>query len=147
MGKKFTVTESERKRIEGLYEQLTHSSGKSIVVGQFNNVMNSAQQGSIVKYMKEDGTIDYFIWNYINFSKNFAKGQIKFTGEENITNDLYGILKGMCSKIGQTDNFTLGNVDVQVKTIKNLGVVSLQIQLPEGYTMFTEKQLDKLFGK
>ena len=77
---------------------------------------------------------------------------VNFSGEDNTLDKLYDILKSVFSEENKKNKeyqvkFKLGEKDVIVSNFRTMGVTSVMFFTHDGHCFWTEKQIDKLFGK
>lgn len=146
MGQKFTITESERNQIRGLYEQL---STPEPLIGQYNDDHGSF--GGKLQYTKTTNGYEYN-WIYSNWekSKRGNKYGIKFKGDPKLIEQLYNILISQCKKPHKTEySFNLGDKTLNLFTTENSQSVGngLLIEIDDTYFAITQQQINQLFGK
>ncbi len=140
MGKKFTITESEKNQIRGLYEQLEVSS-QNKTIGSYGSTMTPANRGQLTQF--DDG----LEWKFSNNDMGNVMETIKFKGDSNTINQLYDIFMN-CFKNQSSQRINLGGISVDIKGTRFSGVIKcIKITVPNGSTMMTEKHIEKLFGK
>ena len=76
---------------------------------------------------------------------------VRFNGEHDTLFNLYLLLKSFFLPANQKDKnyqktFALGTTTVQVQHFNNLTGKNIMFVTKDGYTMFSEREIDKLFG-
>lgn len=72
-----------------------------------------------------------------------------FRNEDETIKSLYKILMGVFENPKNKEyfvSFKLGGKDVSVSNFRSMGVTQARLKTPEGYTIFSEKDIEKLFG-
>jgi hypothetical protein len=126
---------------------------KPIEIGKVGGGSMSPFVASL-NYNKGDADVNtYFLmYNNLKYTTITDINSVVFSASQTELDGFYNELKNsFASEKGTEKKFELGKETVWVKTIKNLGVTSLQITTSDegtlGYFYLTNKQLDKLFGK
>lgn len=126
---------------------------KSVQIGKVGGGSMSPFIASL-EYYNGDANIKTYIlmYNNLKYATINDINSLRFTATEDELNSFYEELKkSFESEKGNEKKFELGKESVWVKTIKNLGVTSLQITTSDegslGFFYLTMKQLTKLFGK
>ena len=126
---------------------------KSIIVGKVGGSSMSPFVASL-EFVKGDADVNQYIllYNNLKYTTLTDVNALSFTATESDIAGLYDLLVNcFAAEKGSEKTVELGKETVWIKTIKNLGVVSLQITTSDdgtlGYFYITKKQLDKLFGK
>jgi hypothetical protein len=107
-----------------------------------------------LEYSKGDADVNTYIllYNNLKYATINDINAVSFSATQTEIDAFYSELKNCFeAEKGSEKKFELGKETVWVKTIKNLGVTSLQITTSDdgtlGFFYLTNKQLDKLFGK
>jgi hypothetical protein len=126
---------------------------KSTIVGKVGGTSMSPFVASL-EYVKGDGDVNQYIllYNNLKYTTITDVNALSFTATESDITGFYDLLvKCFDAEKGSEKTVELGKETVWIKTIKNLGVVSLQITTSDdgtlGFFYMTKKQLDKLFGR
>lgn len=126
---------------------------KSTIIGKVGGNSMSPFVASL-EYVKGDADVNQYIlmYNNLKYTTITDVNALSFSATESDILGFYDLLvKCFDAEKGSEKTVELGKEIVLIKTIKNLGVVSLQITTSDdgtlGYFYLTKKQLDKLFGK
>lgn len=126
---------------------------KTTTVGKVGGGSMSPFVASL-EYSKGDADVNTYIllYNNLKYTTITDINAVSFSATQTEIDAFYLELKNCFeAEKGSEKKFELGKETVWVKTIKNLGVTSLQITTSDdgtlGFFYLTNKQLDKLFGK
>ena len=77
---------------------------------------------------------------------------VSFSNDENTLGTLYDILKSVFKEENKKNKdykvqFKLGETEVIVSNYRSMGMTAAMFFTTRGHTFFSEKQVDKLFGK
>lgn len=116
------------------------------------DVAEIKRTGVSLSYTFYEGDTDtIYALSYFNHEYPLLKEYevLVFRNEGGTINSLYKILKGVFEDPKNKDyyvSFKLGGKDVSVSNFRSMGVTQARLKTPEGYTIFSEKDIEKLFG-
>lgn len=107
-----------------------------------------------IKYSidKQQDTTYYYVFKNEKYSTLMDIKIVSFGSQNNTLNELYKLYKlGFAEENRNNKDFSvrfkLGTSDVYLSSYKIMGIVAVTFNSPDGYITFTEKEVDRLFGK
>lgn len=123
-------------------------SQEKFIVGNYK-ATGSELVGLIDEYKD---TTYLLVFRNARYKTIFDFQMVGFKNEGNTLEVFYTLLKSVYldENIKNKDynvKFKLGGIDVSVSTVRISGITSAMFFTPKGYAMFSEKEIDKIFGK
>lgn len=147
---KYNLTEDEKIKILSQHKLLSEQlsvGGKTKTIGSYQWGITPVK-GELLQLgtsAPTDGMNKYVLrmYNYVD-QQMFS---INFEGNENILNQLHEVLLNQCKSPKETNVFTLGSIQLEVKAVKALGTCTIFISSNNFKSQLTDKHLNNLFNK
>lgn len=123
----------------------------STIVGKVTNMGTFIGQLAYAVDENKDSVYDLSFRNY-KYTTITQIGHIRFSGEGHAVDSLYALMRTVFADENRKNKdyavtVALGKQPISISTYRTMGTTTVMILNDEGHGLFTERQLDKLFGK
>lgn len=117
-----------------------------------NVIGKSGITEQLIQYIENDDTSYVFMFRNSKYQSIVDITQVVFKDVDSTLSSFYTLMKSVFLDENKKNKeyrvkFNLGNTEVIISTYLLMGKTSVWFWTSEGYAYFTEKEVDKIFGK